>query len=385
MSTIAMNKKDELVMKLVHYFITEENYTPIIVNGVKDEIWLENDHGAYKIVRINSNYIHNAEQYKFDMFKTKNVMRQVKKKTLSLSMNALNILLDVNEDVELKEDKNISAIKVKSERDIKKKNGLAKFFPMVEDKLISDTKGLDLIINVTKDINEKTEKENKRYEAIFKPKKIVFTHIIIAICVIMFALTYLLGSGSNDTLTLLRLGANYGPLVRLGQIWRIISCAFLHAGLVHLIFNMYALFIIGTQVETYVGKWRFLAIYLISAASGSLLSMAFSNAVSVGASGAIFGLMGCLLYFGYHYRMYLGNVLKSQIIPLIVLNLVFGFMASNVDNAAHIGGLIGGLLTSIAVGVKDKTGKTEQLNGIIVLILYLIFISYLAFSGIGLK
>ena len=66
MSSISMDKKDEIVMKLVHFLVTKENYTPIVVNGVRNEVWLENVEGPYKIIRINSNYIHNKEQFNFD-------------------------------------------------------------------------------------------------------------------------------------------------------------------------------------------------------------------------------------------------------------------------------------------------------------------------------
>ena len=72
------------------------------------------------------------------------------------------------------------------------------------------------------------------------------------------------------------------------------------------------------------------------------MSMLFTDAISAGASGAIFGLLGALLYFGYHYRIYLGNVMRSQIIPLIIFNLMLGFILVGIDNAAHIGGLMGG-------------------------------------------
>ena len=105
MNTITITKKDEIVMRLVHYFITEENYTPIIVNGVKDEVWLENSDAKYKIVRINSNYIYNNEQFMTDIYKIRNVMHQIKRKTFSFSMNTLNIFLDVNDDVKLSDDK----------------------------------------------------------------------------------------------------------------------------------------------------------------------------------------------------------------------------------------------------------------------------------------
>ena len=73
------------------------------------------------------------------------------------------------------------------------------------------------------------------------------------------------------------------------------------------------------------------------------------------------------LYFGYHYRVYLSGVIKSQIIPLIILNLGIGFVASGINNFAHIGGLIGGVLTSMAVGVKYKSNKSDIINGIIIL------------------
>lgn len=380
MSTVAMNKKDEIIMRLVHYFVTEQNYTPIVVNGVKDEIWLENQDGPYKIVRINANYIHNKEQFSFDIFKIKNVMRQIKKKTVSFSMNTLNILLDVNEFVELPEEKHINSVVVKNLKDIKLKLTTSEF-PDISDKLMDDSKGMELILNVTKDINEKTEKDNKIYESTFKPKKIVFTNILIAICIFLFFITFIASSGSQDVLTLLKFGANYSELVKQGgiEIFRLFTSTFLHANMIHLLFNMYALYIIGTQVENYIGKWKFLGIYMVSAISGSLMSCIFSTGISVGASGAIFGLLGSLLYFGFHYRLYLGSVLKNQIIPLILINLLFGFMMPGIDNAAHIGGLIGGYLSMMALGVTGKSDKTERINGSIVLFIFIAFLSYVVF------
>ena len=143
--------------------------------------------------------------------------------------------------------------------------------------------------------------------------------------------------------------------------------------------SMYSLHLIGTQIENYFGKTKYLTIYLGSAIVGSLLSVVLTDAVSAGASGAIFGLLGSLLYFGYHYRLYLGTVLKDRIIPIIIFNLVLGFMVSGIDNAAHIGGLIGGVLLSMAVGVEGKTSKSERINGWITLILLLGFLLYLVF------
>lgn len=374
-----VDKKDELIMRLVHYFITEENYSPIVVNGVKDEIWLQNQQGPYKIIRINGNYIHNKEQYEFDILKVRNVMRQVRKKTLSWTMNSLNILLDVNDNVNLEEVKNIESVFVKNLRDIHK-DPIESVFPDMENKLLLEEKGFDLIIDITKGINEKTEMENKTYENIFKEKKIIVTNILIALNVIIFLVLYALSGTNLDVYALLNFGGLFTPYVVRGEIWRLITSGFLHGGIIHLLFNMYSLYLIGTQVENFIGKWKYITIYFVSMISAGLLSCVINtNIVSVGASGAIFGLLGALLYFGYHYRLYLGSVLKNQIIPVILINLMFGFMTPGVDNAAHIGGLIGGLLTAMALGVQKTEDKKEKINGWITLSLYLLFMIYILF------
>ena len=103
------------------------------------------------------------------------------------------------------------------------------------------------------------------------------------------------------------------------------------------------------------------------------------DAVSLGASGAIFGLLGALLYFGYHYRVYLGNVIRSQIIPLLLFNFALGFILDGIDISAHIGGLIGGVLASQALGVKYKSSNSEKINGVIITIIFTIFMLYLLF------
>jgi len=375
-----LNNKDEMIMSLVHYFVTEENYTPISVQGAKNEIWLENLDNPYKIVRINSKYIHNDEQYKMDIFKMIFVIKQIKKKTLTFKMKVLNINLDMGQYVKLKnENKFIDTISINDLEDIKKNDFLSNIFPKIQTNSFKKTDNIDNIINVTEDINRKTEKENKKYENIFKPKKIIITKILILICIIMYLLSITLTD--NFTTSLLILGANNRGLVLNGDIFRLISSIFLHGNILHLFVNMYSLWIIGSQVETYLGKFRYLIIYLLSGLMGNLFSIVFlENSLSVGASGAIFGLMGCLLYFGYHYRLYLSNALTNQIIPIIILNLVFGFSVSGIDNASHIGGLIGGYLSTMIVGLKYKSTKKETINGIIVYTVLTLFLLYVVFN-----
>jgi rhomboid protease GluP len=175
----------------------------------------------------------------------------------------------------------------------------------------------------------------------------------------------------------------YG-IVNNGEYYRLLTGAFLHGGIYHYIVNMYSLYILGSQIEGFLGRGKYLAVYLFSALIGSLFSIIFNTVPSVGASGAIFGILGSLLYFGYHYRVYLGSVIKSQILPLIILNLAIGFLSNGqIDNFAHIGGLIGGILMTMAVGVKYKSSKAEMINGAIVSIILVAFLIFVAFNYIN--
>lgn len=381
MGSIAkVDKKDQLLMQLTHYFITVENYTPIVVKGVKNEIWLENLDAEYRIVRINANYIHNDEQLEFDLFKIKNIVKQIKKKTLSFKVKTLNIFLDLGTNANIKDDDKIKCLALEGEKNLKKNKELNAMFPALKDNLVETDDGLEFVMNVTNDINVKTEKENREFERVFKKKKPTVTVTLIAINVLIYIIsTFGLLTESFDWLSAFAL--NRFNVVEVGQIYRLITSAFMHEEIIHLLMNMYALYIIGTQVESYIGKPKYLFIYLFSAISGSLLSCVTHTDASwsLGASGAIFGLMGTLIYFGYHYRLYLDSALKSQIIPLVILNLAMGFIIQGIDNAAHIGGLVGGLFITMALGVKNKTSVQDSINGAICSIIFIGFMSYLLF------
>ena len=234
---------------------------------------------------------------------------------------------------------------------------------------------VELFMKITGDINKHNKKDATKFENLFKQKIPYVTYLLIAINCIFFLIPFALRQ-YNYVIDMLCV---HGPSIRAGQYYRLITGIFLHGSIFHLFFNCYALYIIGTQLESFLGKTKFLIIYLFSAITGSLMSIIFSDSLSIGASGAIFGLFGSLLYFGYHYRIYLGNVIKSQIIPLILVNLIFGFMVSGIDNAAHIGGLVGGLLMTMALGIKYKSSKSEQVNGIVISLMYVVFLIALAF------
>lgn len=382
---ITLTKNDEIVMKLIHYFITEQGYNPIILQGAKEEIWLENTEADYKIVRIVTNYIHNDEQLNWDLFRTKQIIRTIKKKMFSFNMNTLSIFINLGENVHVSEqkNKNIACVELKKMEDINNYNFLLDSFPNINKIGEVTEHGLELFIKLTEEINEKNKKEATHVDEVFSKKKPIITYALIISNIIMFLMTVLSGGSLFDISPnlLYEFGGlvNYGHMQSPIELYRLITSMFLHAGIIHLAFNLYALYILGPQLESFFGKIKYILIYLISGIIGGLTSMIFQQdtVVSVGASGAIFGLIGAFIFFGYHHRVYFGTVIKSQIIPLLLINLVLGFTLSGINMFAHIGGLIGGVLSAKAVGVKYKTSTSDNINGIIMLLIFTGFLLYM--------
>lgn len=375
-----MKEKEELTIKLLHYFITEKNYSPVVLQGIQNEIWLENLDDEYKIIRIASNYIHNNEQLDFDIFKTSMIIGDIGKKTFVRKVNTLNILLNVGENVNLDQKiKNITLINLKDIKDLSKYESIMNNFPNIISKTKFKEKGVELFYKLTSEISKKNEVGLKESEKVFNPKFPIVTYAIILINTLMFFAMYLFGNGSTDVFTLTKFGASVPNLILNGEYWRLITSSFIHIGIIHLLFNNYALYVIGAQLESFFGPVKYIIMYLFSALTSGLLSLLFVDNISAGASGSIFGLLGALLYFGYHYRIYLGSVMKSQIIPLILFNLLIGWSFSGINNAAHIGGLIGGIMISMGLGVPNKTNKLEQTNGIIITLIFTLFLIYLVF------
>ena len=152
--------------------------------------------------------------------------------------------------------------------------------------------------------------------------------------------------------------ALFAPLVTSGEWWRLITAGFLHGSIIHLLFNVYILWVLGSQLENIVGKAKFILIYFGSLLGGSLASYLFSpfGSYSIGASGAIFGLMGAMLIVGRKR-----NLDISQITTLVVINVVIGFVLSGIDWRAHLGGLAAGaFITWVLINATSLKGKNQR-------------------------
>lgn len=155
----------------------------------------------------------------------------------------------------------------------------------------------------------------------------------------------LLANGWGSDLLVL-LGGKINSLIIAGQYWRLLTPALLHASLLHIGFNMYALYSIGPSLEMYYGHWRYLGLYLLGALGGNVLSFLMTQGLSVGASTAIFGLVAAEGAFIYQNRSIFGpqaRAMLTNVVVVVVINLALGLSSSGVDNFGHLGGLLAGL------------------------------------------
>lgn len=219
-------------------------------------------------------------------------------------------------------------------------------YSLTEERAVYSGDGCKPLLKVCEYMGEKEKKHKNR----FKDNKL--TYILIGLNILIYILTAIMSRSllDSNTYVLIRLGAKVNELINHGQVWRLLTCAFLHGGIMHLAFNMYALKIIGSEVEYVFGRKKYLIIYLMAALGGSIFSYIFSPySISVGASGAIFGLLGAMLIFGIKHRDKIGKSYMMNIVQVIIINIIIGVSLSNIDNFAHLGGLIVGGVTALIV------------------------------------
>ena len=183
-------------------------------------------------------------------------------------------------------------------------------------------------------------------------KKEPVTALFILLNILIFLAVDFTG-GSENTVHMIECGAAYPPLIlENGEIYRLFTCMFLHFGISHLANNMLVLFVLGQRLEPVVGKIKFILIYLLGGLGGNVISLLADvkkneYAVSAGASGAVFAVMGAMIYVVIWSHGQLQDISTRQILIMAAFSLYFGFTSTGVDNAAHVGGMIMGFLLAV--------------------------------------
>jgi membrane associated rhomboid family serine protease len=196
------------------------------------------------------------------------------------------------------------------------------------------------------------------------------TYTLIAINVAIYLLTVAQGGGLNSPGgSLFNKTVLYGPFVAHGDWWRLVTAMFLHASILHIAFNMYALWVIGRVVEQYLGSARYVGLYFVSGLAGSAGALVQAPHTPVlGASGAIFGILGAMLVIEWQVT----GSLAGQAMTLIVINLVISFVIPGISWGGHVGGLIGGILVMLAYAHWGDRGRAQYgqlgLGGVIGLV-----------------
>jgi rhomboid protease GluP len=215
------------------------------------------------------------------------------------------------------------------------------FNKKIEGSALNSSEVVQELLNITNNFQGEEESKSRA--------KYNITLGIIGVNVLVYLITAVLSQNifySNQDV-LIELGAKYNELISKGEYYRLITSMFLHGGLLHLAVNMYSLYSIGPLIERIYGKVKYLSVYFISGIIASVFSYIFSDSVSIGASGAIFGLLGTTLVFAIKMRNNLGKGFLKNVASVIVINLFIGFSLPNIDNYAHLGGLIGGIIMAL--------------------------------------
>lgn len=380
--------------RLAYEFVSNDNYEVLLMNDQTGELWLEKyDRKGSKIIRLISRGFDWKNQLKTDIAQVFHRVKSLKQYFVNKHIEIYNVYISTYEPVDSWE--NLKKPIILSNKKLMKMNVfyLSNENFQAEEKRLLHQLGSNIESNFNEvphyDMEEKIEnyKQRLHYSLQSRQEKIknVFTfgkpklsYLLIIVNILIFVMLEFTG-GSTNVEHLIEFGAKFNPAIMEGEWWRIVSSMFLHIGVFHLFMNMLALYYLGTAVESIYGSSRFLIIYFLSGIGGGLTSFAFNFHVAAGASGALFGLFGALLYFGTVQRRLFRQTMGRNLILILLINIIFGFLIPQIDMGAHLGGLIAGFIASGITSVPKHERFKKQ---IIYFFVYLLVTIFLIWYGI---
>lgn len=377
--------QDYIFWRLAYELVNHHGYRVLKLNE-HGEVWLELlERRDKKIIRLLRYDIDWGNWLVRDLEQTSQIISQYKKQSYRKKMKAYNIYISTYPPVDdwehqLDGHKHVDTFLIElGNREVE----LRKLFDHLNLSVpnlhswSSNVEDIPLFIHAIRQTEKARQEEEK--SLLFASNKPLLTYILVAVNIIMFLLVESVGS-STDIATLIAFGAKYNPLILQGDWWRFITPMFLHIGFLHLAMNMLALYYLGMSVERIYGTGRFFLIYFAAGIAGAIASFAFTTSVSAGASGAIFGCFGALLYFGVVHPSLFYRTMGANIFGVLAINLAFGLLVPMIDNSAHIGGLIGGFFASACVHLpKHKWLVARQLTALVILFFITASILYYGF------
>ena len=360
---------------LANYFISKKDYRIVKLSEQQNELWLEKvENKEAQVIRLLKTSLSWSNWMQNDIEYVAANGENIRKSLVRGEMNVINIYITDYppvDDYEFRIEQPFvypgsnDKTKVTSivfSRDSKQEafEKLSAIFgdrvSVPEQEEYEEREVRELKLLALSHASQKSREEKK----LFDFGKPFFTYIFIAVQVLAFLFLEWKG-GSTNTSNLIKYGAKFNPLILEGEWWRFFTPIILHIGFLHLLMNTLALYYLGIAVEKIFGNVRFLFIYLLAGFGGSLASFIFSPNLSAGASGAIFGCFGALLYFGVIYPNLFFRTMGVNILIVLGINLVFGFSMPGIDNAGHIGGLVGGFLATGIVHFPKKKKPMLQM------------------------
>lgn len=362
--------------EIAYHLVTVEGYDILYINEDGEELWLEKyEQKTSKVIRLLHKGFDWKNHLKKDIAHVFQKTKAMKQLLLGKTVEIYNVYITSHPPVDEWEI-------LKKPLQLNEKNPPKMQVYYMEESSFQDERsrlGKDLGVQIDIDDEERTEVETevainhykhhfahilyekgKKTKDIFTFGKPFFTYMLIAVSIMMFIILEVKG-GSTNIENLIHFGAKYNPAMIDGEWWRLISSMFLHIGFLHLMMNMLALYYLGTAVERIYGSGRFLLIYFLAGIGGGLTSFVFSMSVSAGASGAIFGLFGALIFFGTIHRKIFFQTMGKNILTIIAINIVFGFAVPQIDISAHLGGLIAGFLAAAIVHLPKNKKFSMQI------------------------
>lgn len=233
---------------------------------------------------------------------------------------------------------------------------------------------------------ELDDMKNEDFKIEFATQKEIAVRTLIVLNIVVYIFSCIKGYKEGYLAVITQLGIKDNDLIRRGEFYRLVAPIFLHADALHVITNCYALYAMGPVCEKIYGNLKFLALYMVSGIGGFIFSFALTQSPSLGASGAVFGVLGAISYMGLKKPLLFKTVFGTPFLIVIAMNIALSFTIPNIDSWGHVGGFIAGFLFAGVVGImKDKNTYIKKICAILLLLIFggMFYVGFNTIGGIS--